>query len=113
VVPQVISHYRVIKKIGAGGMSEVYLATDSVLGRNVALKVLSQEALVGDYPKERFMREAQSIAKLDHPNICSVYEAGSDCELNFIVMQYIEGETLVSRIRCNPGLEDVRLAYFP
>lgn len=106
MVPQVISHYRVIKKIGAGGMSEVYLATDTVLGRNVALKVLSQEAIAGDYPEERFTREAQSVAKLDHPNICSVYEVGSDNDLSFIVMQYIEGETLASKILCNPGLED-------
>ena len=96
-----LSHYRIIELLGAGGMGEVYLADDARLDRKVAIKVLRTE--VGDeQAKERLIREARAVAKLDHANICSIYEIGEDNDRSFIVMQYIEGETLASRIQRKP-----------
>lgn len=99
MVPQRLSHYRIIEKIGAGGMCDVYSATDTVLGRKVALKILSEDTLPDEHSQKRFIREARAAAKLDHPNICSVYEVGIDDELCFIAMQYVDGETLASKLR--------------
>jgi eukaryotic-like serine/threonine-protein kinase len=99
VIPRTLSHYRIIEKIGSGGMSEVYSAIDTVLGRKVALKLLSEEGLPEERAQKRFLREARAAAKLDHPNICSVYEVGQTDDICFLAMQYIEGETLVSKLR--------------
>jgi len=96
------SHYRIIKMIGRGGMGEVYLATDETLDRPVAIKVVSDSFGFGDMAAKRLLREARSAARLDHPNICSVYEVGETDGRPFIAMQYVDGETLDARIKRGP-----------
>jgi TolB-like protein/tRNA A-37 threonylcarbamoyl transferase component Bud32 len=97
-----ISHYRVVRKIGAGGMGEVYLAEDTQLGRRVAIKLLRPETVSDEHARKRLVREARAAATLDHPNICSIYEVGEADDRSFIAMQYIEGETLDARIKSKP-----------
>ncbi|HXF41849.1 MAG TPA: bifunctional serine/threonine-protein kinase/formylglycine-generating enzyme family protein [Blastocatellia bacterium] len=97
-----ISHYSILRKLGAGGMGEVYLAEDTTLSRKVAIKFLSQNSLAGEQSRKRFVREARAAAALDHPHICAVYEVGDEAGYSFIVMQYVEGETLASRIQRQP-----------
>jgi len=92
-----VSHYRILNKLGKGGMSEVYLAEDTVLDRRVAVKFVLPELLSSDLSKKRLIREAKAIASLDHPNICSIYEVGEDGDQTFIVMQYVEGLTLAAK----------------
>src|SRR5258705_9018385 len=74
MIAESIAHYRIIKKLGAGGMGEVYLALDTKLDRKVAIKVLQPDSLAEENLKKRLFREAQAVAKLDHPNICAVYD---------------------------------------
>src|SRR5207244_5021427 len=97
-----ISHYRILSKIGAGGMGEVYLAQDTKLDRKVAIKFLPERLVADEQARKRLVREARAAAKLDHPNICSIYEVGEDDGRSFIVMQYVEGETLDFRIKRKP-----------
>ncbi len=94
-----ISHYRILEKLGRGGMGEVYLAEDMQLGRRVAIKFLPKEVATDERAKQRLLREAQTAATLDHPHICAIYEVGQEGENSFIVLQYVEGETLASRIK--------------
>ena len=89
-----ISHYRIIKSIGAGGMGEVYLAEDTQLDRKVALKILPSEFSSDRDRMGRFVREAKAASAIDHPNIVHVYEINQSEDVNFIAMQYVEGETL-------------------
>jgi len=96
--PSEISHYRIIKKLGAGGMGEVFLAEDSALGRKVAIKMLSERWAGNDRARQRLINEARAAAALDHPNICSIHEVGEEDDHVFIVMQYIEGQSLAERI---------------
>src|SRR5882762_429110 len=102
MIPESIAHYRIIQKLGAGGMGEVYLALDTKLDRKVAIKVLQPESLAEENLKKRLIREAQAAAKLDHPNICHVYEVNEADSFTFIVMQYIEGETLGEKMLRQP-----------
>jgi Tol biopolymer transport system component/predicted Ser/Thr protein kinase len=97
-----ISHYRILSRLGAGGMGEVYLAEDTQLDRKVAIKLLPPESTADDQAKKRLVREARAAAKLDHPNICSIYEVGEEDGHSFIVMQYLEGETLANLIQHKP-----------
>src|SRR5262245_11717838 len=97
-----ISHYRIVSKLGAGGMGEVYLAEDTRLDRKVAIKLLPPESTADEQAKRRLIREAKAAAKLDHPNICAIHEVGEEEGRAFIVMQYVEGETLVSRFHRKP-----------
>jgi eukaryotic-like serine/threonine-protein kinase len=99
---KVISHYRIIRQLGGGGMGEVYLAQDTRLNRNVAIKFLSPKLLQDEQAKQRFMREAQAAATLDHANICLIHEEAEEDNHCFIVMQYVEGETLYHKIRERP-----------
>src|SRR5207253_495056 len=102
MITESIAHYRIIKKLGAGGMGEVYLALDTKLDRKVAIKVLQPESLGEEKLQKRLLREAQAAAKLDHPNICAVYDVNEADSLTFIVMQYIEGETLAEKMERQP-----------
>ncbi|HTF38081.1 MAG TPA: protein kinase, partial [Blastocatellia bacterium] len=97
-----ISHYSIQRKLGAGGMGEVYLAQDTTLNRKVAIKFLSQNSVAGEQARKRLVREARAAAALDHPHICAVYEVGEEAGYSFIVMQYVDGETLSSRIQRQP-----------
>jgi len=98
----VISRYRILSRIGAGGMGEVYLAEDTRLNRKVAIKLLPNASVSDPQAKKRLIREAQSAAALDHANICSIYEVGEDEGRSFIVMRYVEGETLAKLIERQP-----------
>jgi len=94
---QQVSHYRIIEKLGTGGMGEVFLAEDLKLGRRVAIKMLPAKAIDDALARKRLLREARAAATLDHPNICAIHEVNEDGDCPFIVMQYIEGETLAMR----------------
>jgi serine/threonine protein kinase len=99
MIDQTISHYRIIEKLGRGGMGEVYLAEDKRLDRKVAIKFLPAEVATDERAKQRLLREAKTAATLDHQNICAIYEVGQEGDYSFIVLQYIEGETLASKLK--------------
>src|ERR1039457_5450014 len=108
VIGQTISHYHIIERLGRGGMGEGYLAEDKQLCRKVALKILPREVATDERAKQRLLREAKTAATLDHPNICAIYEVGQEGDHSFIVLQYIEGETLATRLKRH--LPDLREA---
>src|SRR5713226_2171260 len=93
-----LSHYRIVSKIGAGGMGEVYLAEDSRLHRKVALKILPAEMAANQDRMRRFNQEATAAAALNHPNIAQIYEIGEADGVNFIAMEFVDGETLREKI---------------
>jgi len=94
--------YEILGPIGAGGMGEVYKATDTRLNRTVAIKVLPSHFAHDTDMKQRFEREAQTIAGLNHPNICILHDVGEQDGTHFLVMEYVEGETLADRISRGP-----------
>ncbi len=97
-----LSHYRILKQLGSGGMGEVYLAEDTQLERTVALKILPSEVASDEERMRRFVREAKAASAIDHPNIVHVYEISSADNVHFIAMQYVEGHTLRSKIGGRP-----------
>src|SRR5438128_960776 len=97
-----LGRYEIRSQIGAGGMGEVYLAEDTQLGRRVAIKLLPLETISDEHARKRLLIEARAAATLDHPNISSIYEVGEEVGRSFIVMQYVEGETLDVRMKRKP-----------
>ena len=102
MVGQTISHYRVTDKLGEGGMGVVYKAEDTKLERPVALKFLAAHAIEDPEHQARFLREAKAAARLDHQNICSIYEIGEAAGRTFLAMAYLEGQTLKDKIAERP-----------
>src|SRR5215813_2712438 len=94
--------YEIVAPLGAGGMGEVYRGRDTRLERIVAIKILSEHLSSNSEARERFEREAKCISALQHGNICSLYDIGSQDGISYLVMEYLEGETLADRLRKGP-----------
>jgi TolB-like protein/tRNA A-37 threonylcarbamoyl transferase component Bud32/Tfp pilus assembly protein PilF len=102
MIGQTFRQYRIVAKIGAGGMGEVYRARDERLEREVALKVLPASALADDGARKRFRKEALALSKLNHPNIATIYDFDSESGIDFLAMEYVPGETLANRVGGRP-----------
>src|SRR5882762_3561659 len=94
--------YEIVAPLGAGGMGEVYRARDTRLGRDVAIKVLPQHLSAQPEVRARFEREAKTISSLNHPNICALFDVGREGDVDFIVMELVEGGTLTERVHRGP-----------
>ncbi len=111
MIGETISHYRIIDAVGAGGMGQVFRAEDTRLGRQVALKFLTQDLSKDPASLERFQREARAASSLNHPGICTIYDVGEHNGLPFLVMELLEGQTLRERIGGRPMATDALLEF--
>jgi serine/threonine protein kinase/dienelactone hydrolase len=102
MIDKIISHYKIIEELGRGGMGVVYKAEDTKLSRIVALKLLSSHLTHNVEAKERFIREARAAAALNHPNICTIHDIGDWDDQLFIVMEYVEGQSLDNKLKSGP-----------
>ena len=103
--------YEILSPLGAGGMGEVYKARDTRLERTVAVKVLPQRLSSSPEVRQRFEREAKTISQLSHPHICALYDVGREGETEYLVMEYLEGETLSDRLAKGPLPLEATLRY--
>src|SRR5499426_700034 len=94
--------YQVVNRVGAGGMGEVYKATDTRLGRTVAVKVLPAHVAADPALRARLEREAKAISSLNHPHICALFDVGQDEDTFYLVMEFLEGESLADRLQKGP-----------
>src|SRR5258708_3735945 len=99
---ETLAHYKILDRIGAGGMGEVYRARDTRLGRTVAIKVLPAALAADEARRERLLREARAAAALSHPNIAALYEIGEDQGHVFLVFEFVPGKTLKTEIGGRP-----------
>jgi serine/threonine protein kinase len=99
MIGKTISHYKILEKIGGGGMGEVYLAQDTKLKRQVAIKFWPSRITVNETDKARFLQEAQAAAAINHPNVCVIHDIKEHENQQFIVMEYVEGQTLSDKIK--------------
>jgi eukaryotic-like serine/threonine-protein kinase len=112
MIGQILGHYRIVEKIGEGGMGVVYRAHDERLDRDVALKLLPAGLLANSTTVKSFREEAQALSKLNHPNIATIHDFDAQDGLNFLVMEYVHGSTLLRRITAAgplPEKEIIRL----
>ena len=103
--------YEILSAVGAGGMGEVYRAKDTRLDRIVAIKILREHHASNPELRERFEREARTIASLNHPHICTLHDVGHQDGIDYLVMEYVEGETLAARLEKGPLPLDQVLRY--
>src|SRR5512137_1785414 len=94
--------YEILAPLGAGGMGEVYTATDTRLGRTVAIKVLPAGVAADPERRRRFEQEARAVSALNHPHICVLHDIGREGDTDFLVMEYVEGQTLADRLAKGP-----------
>src|ERR1044071_8753124 len=103
--------YEIISQLGAGGMGEVYKARDTRLERTVAIKVLPVKLGAHPEARQRFEREARVVSSLNHPHICALYDIGRQDGVDYLVLEYLQGETLASRLKQGPMPLDTALRY--